>query len=100
ADAAVVGHVVQPFRAVRRGADRADRLTRRLLALHARHRLVINLGVPGVALVIAIDAQPVHLALGQHLLLADHRDVVLRLTGDDATVAPGADRGVDDHGPG
>src|SRR5207248_10776084 len=38
ADAAVVGHIVQTFAAVRRGADRADRLPRRLLALHARHR--------------------------------------------------------------
>ena len=41
ADAAVVDHVVQAFRAVRRGADRADELAGRVLALLARHRLVV-----------------------------------------------------------
>src|SRR5207244_259781 len=79
---------------------RADRLARRVLALHARHRLVIDLGVLPTASVVAIDAQPVHLALAVHFLLADDGDVVLRLTRHHAAVAAGADRGVDDHRPG
>src|SRR5207342_378398 len=37
AHAAVVGHVVQTFRAVGRRGHRADQLARRILALHARH---------------------------------------------------------------
>ena len=41
ADTAVVDHVVQPFVAVHGGADRADDLARRVLALHARHGLEI-----------------------------------------------------------
>ena len=53
----------------------------------------------GAAVVVAIDAQPVHLALADHLLLADHRDVVLRLAGDDAGVAADAGVQVDAHGP-
>src|SRR5581483_678995 len=100
ADAAVVGHVVQTFAAVRRGANRADRLARRVLALHARHGLVVDLGIRDVAAVVAIDADPVHLALAPHFVLADDRDVVLRLAGDHAAVAAGADRRVDDHAPG
>ena len=48
---------------------------------------------------IAIDPQPVHLAAEQHLLLAHHRYVILRLTGDDARAAAGAGGQVDRHAP-
>ena len=40
ADAAIVDHVVQSLAAVHGGSDRADDLARRILAVHARHRLV------------------------------------------------------------
>ena len=100
ADAAVVRHVVQAVVAVRGGLDRADRLARRVLALHARHRLVEDFRVVDVAAVVAVDAQPVHLALAHHFFLADDGDVVLRLAGDHAAVAAGADARVDDHRPG
>ncbi len=49
--------------------------------------------------VIAVHADPVHLAAAQHLILADHRNVVLRLAGDHAGVAAGAGRQVDRHAP-
>src|SRR5205807_3060769 len=62
ADAAVVDHVVEAFIAVARRGDRADDLARGVLALLTRHRLVIGVGALDVARVIAIDAQPVHLA--------------------------------------
>ena len=39
---------------------------------------------------VAVDAQPVHLAAGGDLLLADDRNVVLGLAGDDAGVAADA----------
>ena len=42
AHAAVVDHVVQAFGAVHGGLHRADQFARRVLALHARHRLVVD----------------------------------------------------------
>ena len=60
--AAVVDHVVQAFVAVHRGRHRADHLAGRVLAVHAENRLVVRLGVLGRALVVAVDADPVHLA--------------------------------------
>jgi hypothetical protein len=38
-------------------------------------------GLSDVAAVVAVDAQPVQLALAHDLLLANHGDVVLRLAG-------------------
>src|SRR5205814_1822934 len=99
ADTAVVDHVVQPFDAVDCRADRAHHFARRVLALHARHRLEIGFGTTGRAAVIRVDPDPVHLAPAQHLILADHRDVVLRLTADDARVAADAGVHVDRHAP-
>src|SRR5207244_8083758 len=84
ADAAVVRHVVEAFGAVRRGLDRTDRLARRVLALHARHRLVHDLRIRRLAAVVAVDAQPVHLALAVHLVFADYGNVVLGLASHDA----------------
>ena len=100
ADAAVVDHVVQAFVVVDGRGHRADHLARRVLALLAGHRLVIGVGVLEVAGVVAVDPQPVHLAAVEDLLLADHRNVVLGLAGDDAGVAAGADVLVDGHAPG
>ena len=63
ADAAVVGHLVEPLGAVRRRADRADELAGGLLAVHAGHRLEVDVGVRRVvALEVAVDPEPVHLA--------------------------------------
>src|SRR5205823_14696350 len=45
ANAAVVHHVIQAFSAVDGSAYRANRLTRRILALHARDRLEIGLWI-------------------------------------------------------
>ena len=68
--------------------------------MHARHRLECDCRRLGGAAVVAVDAQPVHLAAGEHLLLADHRDVVLRLAGGDAGLTPDAGIEVDRHRPG
>jgi hypothetical protein len=99
ADAAVVDHHVQALAVVDRRGDRADRLARRLLAVLAGHRHVEEVGVVEPAAVVGVDADPVHLAPDQHLVLADDRDVVLGLAGGDAGVAAGADGHVDDHAP-
>src|SRR4029453_12549220 len=95
ADAAVVDHRVQAFRVVHGGRDRADLLARGVLALHAGHRLERGARVGGLAGEVGVDAQPRHLAAAPHLVLADHRDVVLALAGDGAGVAAGAGVEVD-----
>jgi len=82
---------------VHRGADRADDFAGRVLALLARNRLVIHAGILGAALVVHVDAQPLHLAAAHRLLLADHRNVVLRLTCHDASLATDAGVHVDGH---
>ena len=106
ADAAVVNHVVESVAAVDRGLHRADHLARRGLAVHARHRLEKDLRIlernPRIAdrtVEVAVHAQPVHFPAALHLVLADDRDVVLRLAGDYTGAAPGADCQVDGHGP-
>src|SRR4029078_4511314 len=63
ADAAVVGHLVEAVGAVRRRLDRADVLARRERAVLTRHRLHRDDRLIGAAQDVAIDAQPVHLAL-------------------------------------
>src|SRR5207245_10150542 len=91
ADAAVVNHVVESVAAVDRGLHRADHLARRGLAVHARHRLEKDLRITHRAVEVAVHAQPVHFPAALHLVLADDRDVVLRLAGHYTGAAPGAD---------
>ncbi len=110
-DAPVIGHIVQPFGAVRRGAHGADLLAGRVLALLARHRLeerfgiiqrgIVTRGIVGFrfGFVVAVDADPVHLPAARHLILPDHRNIVFRLARDDASVAAVAAIQVDGHGP-
>src|SRR5262249_48950170 len=81
AHAAVVDHVVEALGAVGGRRHGADQLAGGVLALHAGHRLEERLGVGRVAPVIAVDAQPVHLAAAEDLVLADDGDVVLGLAG-------------------
>ena len=92
ADAAVVYLHVEPFFAVGRGVNRAHRFAGRGVAVLAEHGLVISFWIVEIALIVAIDAYPVHFPLFEHLLFADHRDVVFRLAGDNAGVAAHARR--------
>ena len=64
------------------------------------HRLEKCLGIVAVALVVGIDANPVHVAADDGLLFADDGDVVLRLAGQHAVVAAHAGVQVDRHAPG
>src|SRR5258707_1095393 len=97
---------------VRRGAYGTNLLAGGVLALLARHglekrwrieeRLIVagRIVCRGLGLlVVAVDADPVHFAAAHHLVLADHGDVVLRLTGDHASVATVAFVQVDGHRP-
>jgi hypothetical protein len=68
----------------------------RVVAVRAADRLHLHLRVALGLLEVPIDADPVHLAAVQHLVLADPRDVVLRLAGDGAGAA-GARVEVDGH---
>ena len=99
ADAAVVDHLVQALVAVDGGVDRADVFAGRRLAVHTRERLHDHLGILERSRVVAVDADPVHLAALVDVLLADGGDVVLRLAGDDAGAAAGALVEVDRHRP-
>src|SRR5207253_3095764 len=99
ADAAVVDHEIQPGAIVHGRGDRANQLARRVLAMHARHRLVQDSRAFRVAFEIPIDANPGHLTPAQDLLAPDDRDVVLRLAGDRAGAAADARIEVDDHAP-
>ena len=99
AHAAVVNHVVQALGAVHGGTDRTNQLTRRVLALHAGYRLKECSRIRPIALVVGIDAQPVHMPAPHHLLLADDWNVVLGLAGDDAVVASDARIQIDRHAP-
>ena len=100
ADAPVVDHLVEALVAVDGRVDGAHVLAGRIFAVHAHQRLEDDAGVPGiVAGEVAVDAQPVHFAALRHLLLADHRNVVLGDAGDHAGAAAGAAREIDRHAP-
>ena len=98
--AAVVNHVIQAFGAVRGRAHRTNQFAGRVLALHARDRLEVRLGIIAIALIIGIHAQPVHVAAFVDLVLADDRNVVFRLAGNDAIVAADARVQINRHAPG
>src|SRR4030095_13437185 len=74
ADAAVVRHLVEALGAVRRRGHGADDLAGSLLAVHAEDRLVVDGRVFRRALVVAVDADPVHFASAADLVLPDDRD--------------------------
>ena len=99
AHAAVVDHVIQAFAAVNRRAHRADHFAGSVLALLARHRLEVSLGIVAVALEVGIDAKPVHVPSENRLLLAHDRNIVFRLAGDDAVIAAHAGIHIDRHAP-
>src|SRR5580704_11797991 len=61
AHAAVVNHLINAVAAMHRRGNRADQLTRCVLALHARHRLIVELGVVPIAFEVSVHAQPVHM---------------------------------------
>ena len=63
-----------------------------LFVFGTRDRLVGDLRVLSVTSKVAVDADPVHLASVEDLFLAHDGDVVLRVAGDDAGVAPRARR--------
>src|SRR4029079_11946848 len=84
AHTAVVDHVVQTFSAVDGGVDRTHGLARRVLAVHAwhRHELDALRMSRSEAFEISMEPTPVHLPTANHFMLADYRNVVLRLAGD------------------
>src|ERR1019366_4998554 len=100
AHAAVVDHVVEAFGAVSCSLHGADQLAGRVLAVHARDRLVVDGGIALVALIVGIHAYPVHRASAAHLVLTHHGDIVFRLAGHYTRAASGAGVEVDGHAPG
>src|SRR6185312_7415672 len=98
-DASVVDLLVEPFGAVDGSVNLADVFARRVFALHTGDRLRHRFGVFNGAGVVAVDADPVHVAAHLHLFLADDGDVVFGLTSDGAGVATDAGGKVDGHAP-
>ncbi len=99
ANAAVVGHEVQPLLIMHRGVHRADTLARRILAVLAGNTLIAHLRVVLIPREIAVDPNPRHLPANGNLMLADNRDVVLALAGHHAGVAADTGAQVDHHPP-
>ena len=95
ADAAVVDLHVKPFAVVDRSRHRADRLARRVLAVHAGHGREAGSAVDDIF----VDPQPMHVAAFGDFVRADDRNIVFSLAGDDAGVAADAGRVVDHHRP-
>ena len=100
ADAAVVDLGVQSVMGVDGGVDRADDLAGGVLALHAGHRLEQRRRVLRRALVVAVDAEPVHLVAAAAFLGTDDGRVVFGRTGRDAGHAAEAGGQIDAHPPG
>ena len=85
---------------MRRSSHRANQFAGRVLTLHARHRLEKTLWIVPRTVVVGVDANPVHVAALERLLLPNHGNVVLRLAGNNAVVAAHAGVQVDRHAPG
>src|SRR5437764_11949127 len=84
---------------MRRRAYRANHFARRILTLLAHYRLEESVGIVNLALIVAVDADPMHLASTDHLILADHGNVVLRLAGDYASITADAGTEIDGESP-
>ena len=100
-DATVVDHVVQAVQIMDGGRHRAHLLARRVLAVHAGHRLYaicVRLRC-GAALEVTVNTDPVHLATASHLILTNDRNVVLCLACHDAGAATSARCKVNGHCP-
>ena len=82
-----------------RRAHRANLLARRVLAVMARHRLEVRPRRRQIAFEIHVDANPLHQAAHLHLVPSDHRNIVLRIAGRHARVAPHARVQIDRHAP-
>src|SRR4051794_19775091 len=100
ADAPVIDHLVDAFRTMRRGMNRASHLAWLVLTVHAWHRLKEASRRLVLACLITCDPQPVHLAADLDLSLTDHRHFVLCGASYDAGVAADARIEVDHHAPG
>src|SRR5439155_26996921 len=56
-------------------------------------------GIVAIALVVGVNTQPVHVTALVDLILADHRDAIFRLAGNDAVVATNAGIQINRHAP-
>src|SRR5687768_8181738 len=98
-DAAVVDLRVEPLVGMMARIGRAHRLARRVVALLAHHGPELQPHVREIAFPVALDADPVLRAPERRLLIADGRDVVLRMTRRHAGAAPGAGIELYRHSP-
>jgi len=99
ADAPVVDLRVKAFFRVMTRIGRAHRLARRRIALLAHHRPELHADVGELALVVPLDADPVHCAPARRLVGPDRRDIVLSMAGGHARTAASALVQINGHAP-
>src|SRR5438270_4506814 len=80
--------------------DGTHEFARRIFAMHARYWLKICLGIVHAPLVVVIHPQPMHHAAHEHLVFADHRDIILRLASHHAGITSHARGLINGHAPG
>src|SRR5690606_12200642 len=109
--ATIVRHLVQALRTVCGSCYRAYRFARSVVAMLTKHRLENHFRIlcsvfeftpvidRSVAAVVAVDAQPVHLATVDDFLATHKGNVVLHVTRHHASTATDASVQVDGHSP-
>src|ERR1044071_2322082 len=99
AHAAVIYLQIQPLMIVDGCCYRAHKFTRRLFAMHARYRHVVELGVFQAAFVISVHPDPEHFPMSFDQVLSDYGNIVLYFTCNEARAATNARREIDRHSP-
>ena len=89
----------KPFDFGDAGLEVETNIERRGDAVVIRHRLHNRLRVLFIAGEVTVHPHPVHLPAPRNLILADNRDVVFRLTGEQTGVAARAGVQIDRHAP-
>src|SRR5215471_21255354 len=97
--APVVDHCVDSLGAMGSRRNRANDFAGSILAVHAQDRLEKGAWIGGFSNMVAIDANPMHLAPIHYLLLAYNRDVVFGLASNHTSIATHTCIQVDRHPP-
>src|SRR5205809_6359754 len=80
-DTAVISHLVKALTAMISGTYRAHIFTWCIITVLAHQRLKYNLWVFHITTVVAVDAQPVHIMKTLYFTLANNRNIIFQMTG-------------------
>ena len=98
-DTAIVNLQVEPFVIVDGGRDRTDQFAGGVFAVHARHGLMVELGIVRAAFVVGVHTNPKHVAPAIDLVFAHNWYVVLDFAGDETGVAADTSSKINRHAP-